>query len=103
MVANDFSYSSLKSADTNCQLRFEYFRNARQKNISTAQASRRSFNNSIGDQVQLLPIDEERQVKTKTANFLWAVTKANFAYFMAGTVLRIIYDVLLFVAPQLLE
>ena len=80
-------------------IRFECFRNARHKISSVAQASRNS--NVIGDEVQLLPI--ESKAKTKTANFLWTITKANFGYFMAGTVLKIFYDLLLFVSPQLLE
>ena len=57
----------------------------------------------VTGQVPLLPTHGEGIVKIKTVNFLWAVTKANFAYFMAGTALRLIYVLLLFVAPQLLE
>ena len=82
---------------------FEYLRNAHQKRNSVAQTSSTSSITGTGGQVQLLPTDDEGKVKTKTVNFLWAVTKTNLAYFMAGTVLRLIYDLLLFVAPQLLE
>ena len=102
VLADDFLYSTVKLVKSKFEMSFEYFRNAHQKRNSAAHTSSASSITGTGDQVQLLLADEGK-VNLKTVNFLWSVTKTNFAYFMAGSVLLLIYDVLLFVAPQLLE